>query len=302
VLVEDMPDGLIGRCVSVVWSVSARGAHWLVRHKLLAFALAIWAVTVLAACFPWLLAGGDPNAQDLPARLTAPEVGHHLLGTDELGEDVYTRLVYGARTSMLVGFGAVAIGGVAGTVLGLAGGYCRRGGRIVAALVDVQMAFPGLLLFITIVVMVGRASVLILAIILGATGWAGYARVVRGLVLSLRKREFVLAARASGCGSLRIIATHLVPNIAGTLTVLAVLDLCRAILAEATISFIGLGIQPPTVSWGLMLAAGRDYMNTALWLVTFPGIAIALVVLSATVIANELQNRVDPLRRTLRSI
>lgn len=283
-------------------SVVSSALRWAVNNKLVALSIVIWGVTVLAACFPSLLAGGDPNTQDLIHRLEPPGTAGHLLGTDDLGEDVYTRMVYGARVSVLVGFGAVLIGGTIGTIIGLVSGYFRRVGRLVSILIDVQMAFPGLLLVLAIVVMLGKASVAILALVLGLTGWAGYARILRGQIISLREREFVLGARASGAGHIRIMALHLLPNVAGTIGVLAVIDLCRAILAEASVSFIGLGIQPPAVSWGLMLSAGKDYIYTSWWLVTLPGVAIALVVTAANLIANALQSEVDPMRRTIRRL
>jgi peptide/nickel transport system permease protein len=280
----------------------ARSSRWLLSNKLVAAALAVWLVTIVAAAFPGLLVHGDPNAQDLLKRLEKPGSSGHLLGTDELGGDILTRLVHGARVSVVVGLGAVLIAATIGTAIGLLSGYFRRGGRAFSILIDIQMAFPSLLLVLATVVMLGRSNVWILALVLGVTGWAGYARVLRGLVIGLREREFVVAARASGSGALRIMGLHLLPNIAGTLGVLAVLDLCRAILAEASVSFVGLGIQPPTVSWGLMLSSGKDYIYNAWWLVTLPGLAIALVVTAANVIANALQSRVDPLRRTLRRL
>jgi peptide/nickel transport system permease protein len=271
-------------------------------NKLFAVAVFVWIVVLLAAAFPSLFAHGDPNNQELIARLTKPGASGHALGTDELGQDIYTRIVYGARTSVFVGFGAVLVGGVIGTLLGVIGGFFRRANLAVSALIDVKMAFPGLLLALAIVVMLGHSNILILAIVLGLTGWTAYARILRGLVLTLRQREYVEAAKASGLRPARVIVAHILPNIAGTLSVLAVLDLSRAVLAEAGLSFLGLGIQAPAVSWGLMLAASEPYISTAWWLVTFPGVAIAVVVLAANIIANTLQARMDPDRRTVRRV
>ena len=148
--------------------------------------------------------------------------------------------------------------------------------------------------------MLGHSSVPLLAVVLGLTGWTAYARVIGGVVTSLREREFIEAARASGQGAFAQVMQHIVPNIAGPAAVLAILDLSRVILAEASLSFLGLGIEPPTVSWGLMLGASEDYIYRAWWLVTFPGVAIAIVVLAANIIANTLQRSADPGRRTLR--
>jgi peptide/nickel transport system permease protein len=278
------------------------GLRWLGANLLVSAALVVWVLVVLCALWPSLFAHGDPNAQDLLGRLAHPGAAHHPLGTDELGEDVYTRLVYGARVSVSVGLGAVILGGVIGVAVGVAAGYFRRADPVLSGLVDVKMAFPGLLLSLAIVIMLGRSDVWILILVLGLTGWTAYARVVRALVASLRQREFVVAARASGCGSLRILAGHVLPNIAGPVGVLAVLDFSRVVLAEAALSFLGLGIQSPSVSWGLMLGASQDYVYTAWWLVTFPGIAIGVVVLAANIVANRLQARLDPTRRTARTV
>lgn len=280
----------------------AHGARWLLRHKTLAFGLAVWIIVLLAAAFPSLFTSKDPNGLDLLARLSGPGSLKHPLGTDELGQDVYTRLIYGARTSVAVGFGAVLVGGVLGVITGVIGGYFRRAGAIVTWLIDVKMAFPGLLLALAIVVMLGHSDITVLAVVLGLTGWTAYARILRGLVMSLREREFVVASRANGMGPLRTIVAHILPNVAGTISVLAVLDLSRAVLAEAGLSFLGLGIQPPVVSWGLMLGAAQEYLYVAWWLVTFPGIAIALVVLAANMIANTLQTKMDPERRTVKRV
>jgi peptide/nickel transport system permease protein len=276
--------------------------RWVRRNILVSAALAVWALVVIAAIDPSLFANGDPNAQDLLARFTKPGGLHHLLGTDELGQDVYTRLVYGARVSVAVGLGAVAIGAAIGVTLGVVGGYFDRASWIVTGLVDIKMAFPGLLLSLAIVIMLGHSTIWILMVILGVSGWAAYARVIRTVVLSLRQREFIVAARANGCGPTRIIFGHVLPNIAGPASVLAVLDLSRVVLAEAALSFLGLGIQPPEVSWGLMLGASEDFIYTAWWLVTFPGLAIGLVVLSTNIIANRLQAKMDPSRRTTRAM
>jgi peptide/nickel transport system permease protein len=274
-------------------------ARWVWHHKVFAMAIAIWGLTTLAAAFPSLFASGDPNHQDLLAVFAKPGTAHHLLGTDQLGEDIYTRLVYGARTSVEVAVTAVCIGGIIGVVGGVVGGFFRPAGAVVGFLVDVKMAFPGLILALAVVVMLGHSSIPLLAIVLGLTGWMAYTRVIRGVVLSLREREFLEAARASGQGPLAQIVNHILPNIASTVGVLAVIDLSRVVLAEASLSFLGLGIQSPTVSWGLMLGSSQDYIYRAWWLITFPGVTIGLVVLAANIIANSLQHNSGLVRRTL---
>jgi ABC-type dipeptide/oligopeptide/nickel transport system permease subunit len=279
---------------------TVRAAAWARSNVLVTAALLVWAIVILAALVPSLFGSGDPNAQDLVGRFAHPGAAHHLLGTDDLGEDVYARLVYGARVSVAVGVGAVAIGAAIGIAMGVIGGYFRRANWIVSALVDIKMAFPGLLLALSIVIMLGHSNIPILILILGLTGWTAYARVIRSVVLSLRGREFIVAARAGGSGHMRIVFGHILPNIAGPASVLAVLDLSRVILAEAALSFLGLGIQPPSVSWGLMLGSSEDYIYNAWWLVTFPGIAIGLLVLATNIIANRLQVKMDPTQRTSR--
>jgi peptide/nickel transport system permease protein len=270
------------------------------RNKAVTIAIGVWAVVLLAAAFPSLFTSADPNGKDFLSVLQPPFHADHILGTDELGEDVYARIVYGARTSVEVGAGAVAIGALLGVVAGILAGYTKRARGVIGFLVDVKMAFPGLILALAVVVMVGHSSIPLLALVLGLTGWTAYTRVIGGVVTSLREREFIEAARASGQGTFAQAVHHIVPNIAGAVAVLAILDLSRVILAEASLSFLGLGIEPPTVSWGLMLGASEDYIYRAWWLVTFPGVAIAVVVLGANIIANLLQRSADPGRRALR--
>jgi len=274
--------------------------RWLNRNRTLTVGTGIWFVIILAALFPTLFTSQDPNAIDLLGRLAPPRTPGHPLGTGDLGQDVYARIIYGARTSVIVGFGAVLVGATLGVLSGIIGGYYRRAGAVVTWLVDVKMAFPSFLLALVIVVMLGQSNVYVLALVLGLTGWTAYARVLRGMVLSLRERDFIVASRASGLGSPRILAAHILPNVAGTASVLAVLDLSRAVLSEAGLSFLGLGIQPPQVSWGLMLGESQAYIYDAWWLVTFPGLAIAITVLAANMIANSLQTKLDPERRVVR--
>jgi peptide/nickel transport system permease protein len=284
--------GLAGRLKDV--------ARWVWLNKALTVILLVWLLILLVAIFPGWFTSGDPNAQQLLDRLQPPGSPHHVLGTDQLGNDILTELIYGTRTSVIVGVGAVLIGGSIGTVAGMISGYANKASTVVGVVLDVAMAFPGILLALSVVIMIGHANEWILAIVLGVTGWTAYTRVLTGVVRSLRTREFVLAARASGRGPIAIAFGHILPNIATPLRILAVVDMSRAVLAEAGLSFLGLGIQPPSVSWGLMLGGSEDYVYTAWWLVVMPGIAIGIVVLSLTVLASVLQARSDPARRLLR--
>ncbi|MCZ6506796.1 MAG: ABC transporter permease, partial [Acidobacteria bacterium] len=218
-------------------------------------------VLVVALLAPWL-APQDPNHQALENRLESPS-GAHWLGLDELGRDILSRLIMGARVSVGVGVAVVVLAGALGTLIGAVAGYA--GGRIDALLMrltDVFMAFPGILLAIALVAVLGpdlRNVVIALVVI----GWVGYARLVRGQILQLREMEFVLAARASGVGPVGVIVRHLLPNVLPTLVVQASLGMAGAILAEASLSFLGLGIAPPTPSWGAMINAGRSHLLDA---------------------------------------
>lgn len=261
-------------------------------------------LVVLAVAAP-LLAPHSPVAPDLTNRLTPPAwqdggTWTHVLGTDALGRDVLSRLIYGSRISLLVGISVVAIAGVFGTVLGLLAGYF--GGRwdsVVMRWVDTQLAFPGLLLALVILTVIGP-SVTTVIVVLAINGWMVYARIVRGTVLSVKEAAYVEAADIVGARSGRIIFRHILPNLASPLLTIGVLEFARIILAEAALSFLGLGIQPPQMSWGLDVAIGRDYIQSAWWLITFPGIAIALVVLGVNLFASWLRVAADPQEREKR--
>lgn len=275
------------------------------RDKAGFFGLVFLVALVLLAVFaPWIVPY-DPAAQSLPERLqppawTAEGTSAHILGTDNLGRDVLSRLIMGARISILVGFAVVAIAGSAGVVAGLIAGY--KGGRADAGImriVDTQVAFPGLLLALIILTVVGPSATAVI-IVLSINGWMVYARVTRGAVLSVKERGYVEAAEQIGAKSKRVIFSHILPALTAPLLTLVILEFARIILAEAALSFLGLGIQPPQTSWGLDVAIGRDYMFNSWWLVTFPGIAIALTVLSANMVASWLRIRTNPLARAKR--
>lgn len=250
-------------------------------------------LSVGVALFGPLLAPYDPSAMDLPGELAGPSAAH-LLGTGENGVDVLTHLLYGARISLMVALGTTLVSLGVGVTAGLLAGY--YGGlvdEVLMRVVDVLLAFPGILLAIFITAVLGPAtSHLVLALAL--TGWVGYARLVRAQVLALREREFVLAARALGAGTPRILLRHLLPNLAGPILVQATFGLPGVILAEVSLSFLGLGVPPGTPSWGTLLEAGASYLLVAPHLAMAPGIAVMLTVLGFNFLGDGLRDRLDP--------
>src|SRR5207253_1228700 len=221
----------------------------------------------------------------------------HLLGTDHLGRDVFSRVIYGARVSLLVGFAAVVVGGIVGATLGLLAGF--RGGwadSMIMTLADAQLAFPFILLAIGIIAVLGP-SFPNLIVVVGLSGWVTYARVLRAQVLALRQRDFVHAILALGGSVPRILARHILPNVASTFMVIATLELARAIVLEATLSFLGLGIQPPTPSWGGMIHEGREYLDSAWWISMCPGVVLLLSSLVVSRLGDWLRDVLDPTLR-----
>jgi peptide/nickel transport system permease protein len=241
----------------------------------------------------------DPNTQDVLSRLQPPAFveggqARNLLGTDQLGRDLLARVVYGGRISLLIALLAVVIAGTVGVVLGLIAGY--YGGpaeAVIMRLADIQLAFPFILLVVLIVGALG-ASVSNLIIVLGLSGWILYSRVVRGQVLSVREAEFVQAARSVGATDVRIIAHHVLPGVFSPVIVVASFAAAQVIVAEAALSFLGLGVQPPDPSWGRMLADSRDYLASNPWLATIPGLAIVLTVLGLNLVGDWLRDVLDP--------
>jgi len=267
------------------------------RNPLATVGLLLVAVFVIFALFaPWI-APQDPAYIDLPIRLNGPS-SSHWLGADELGRDILSRLIYGARVSMLVGscvvLTSLALGLLIGSVAGYYGGGIDRFVNIV--LMNAFMSFPGILLAIAFVAFRGPGIFnLVLALSLG--GWVGYARLVRAQVLAAREREFVEAARALGASDVRIVVRHILPNIIQPVIVQAAIGMAGAILAEATMSFLGLGVPPPTASWGAMLNDGRAHLFDAPHLVIFPAAAVMLAVLSFNFIGDALRDYLDPRSR-----
>jgi peptide/nickel transport system permease protein len=254
---------------------------------------AIVCVTVVAAFLGPAIAGVDPAFQDLPLRLEGPSMAHWF-GLDELGRDILARLLAGARISLLVGAVVVGTSASVGTVLGSIAGY--YGGvvdDVISRVSDILMAFPGLLLAIAVVAVLGP-SLTNVVLALTLIGWVGYARLVRGQVLRVRELEYVQAARALGAATPRILARHVIPAALPALIVQATLGMGGAILAEASLSFLGLGVQPPAPSWGTMLNYGRSHLLDAPHVTIFPGLAIALLVLGFNFLGDGLRDALDP--------
>jgi peptide/nickel transport system permease protein len=246
------------------------------------------------------LAPYDPAVQGnlLTERLIAPG-GVHPLGTDHFARDVLSRILYGARVSLSIGFIAVGISVTIGTLLGAISGYFGRWvDTVIMRIVDMVISFPQLVLLITIVAIFQRPSIFLIIAVLGLTQWPGTTRLVRGEVLSLREREYVQAARALGFSNARIILVHLVPNVLAPVIVAATLGIGNTIIVEAGLSFLGLGVQPPTPSWGTMVSDGRNYMLEGWWISTFAGLAIVVTVLCFNLVGDGLRDALDPrLRR-----
>lgn len=260
--------------------------------------LIVLAVCGSALCADWL-APHEPNKQRLIARFKPPVWASggsttYLLGTDNVGRDIFSRILHGSRISLLVGIAAVGVSLGIGVTLGLLSGFL--GGRVdttIMAGVDIMLAFPQLILAFAMVAVLGPGLGNII-LVLGLTGWERYARVVRAEVLALREREFVQASRALGVPTARIILRHIMPNTFSSVIVMATLQTAQAILAEASLSFLGLGTGLSYPSWGQMIALGRDYVNVAWWLSTFPGLAILLTVLAINLLGDRARDLFDP--------
>ena len=271
----------------------------LARRRTALFGLIVVGLVVVGALgAPWLTTW-DPVEQDITNRLRPPgssgPAGRvHVLGTDHLGRDILARIVFGARPALMVGFAAVAISGLLGMGVGLLSGYF--GGRtddVCMRLADIQLAFPFILLAIAVIGVLGP-SLPVIIVVIGVSSWVVYARVVRSSVLSLREREFVQAALALGSRDGRVVLHHILPNALTPWLVVATLDMARVIVIESALSFLGLGVQPPTPTWGGMLADGRVYISTAWWLATFPGLAILFTVLGINLFGDGLRDTLDP--------
>jgi len=260
------------------------------------------AVLLLVAAAAPLLAPQDPVRQALRGRLAAPtwkgsDGRAHLLGTDHLGRDVLSRVIYGSRVSLVIGFAAVLVGGVLGSAAGLAAGFSRgRLDAVIMTVADAQLAFPFILLAIGIIAVLGP-SFPTLVVVIGLSGWVSYARILRSQVLVLRSREFVESIHALGGSLARVVLRHVLPNVLSSIVVIATLELARAIVLEATLSFLGLGIQPPTPSWGGMVQEGREYLDSAWWISTCPGIVLMVTSIVVSRTGDWLRDVLDPTLR-----
>jgi peptide/nickel transport system permease protein len=258
-------------------------------------------VASVAIAAPWL-SPADPTRQALrgrlqPPTLEGPDGRAHFFGTDHLGRDVLSRVIYGSRVTLAVGFSAVVVGGLIGSTLGILAGF--SGGRmdaVIMTVADAQLAFPFILLAIGIIAVLGP-SFPTLILVIGLSGWVSYTRILRSQVLVLRSREFVEAIHALGGSVLRIVLRHVLPNVLSSIVVVATLELARAVVLEATLSFLGLGIQPPTPSWGGMVQEGRDYLDSAWWIATFPGIVLMATSIVVSRTGDGLRDLLDPTLR-----
>jgi peptide/nickel transport system permease protein len=260
--------------------------------KWLGIALTLGALLAAVAA-PWL-AAHDPLRTDFGQSLKPPGAPGHPLGTDQLGRDLLARLLYGARLALFIGVCTVVVTAVVGGLLGLVAGFVERWpSTVLMRIVDVQLSFPFILLAMTINAIVGLGLRNII-LSLSAAGWVVYARVVRGEVLSVKQRDYVQAASALGMGRMRLMFRHVLPNVAPSIVVVASLQFSSFIVAEAAISFLGFGVQPPTPAWGSMLSESRDYLYVAWWLAAFPGAALALTALGINLVGDWLRDVLDP--------
>jgi peptide/nickel transport system permease protein len=272
------------------------------RHQGLMIGSVVLLIVVLLAIFAPLLAPHDPYAQDLMARMKPPVFlggsWEHPLGTDLLGRDFLSRLLYGARISLTIGIVAAFISGIIGTTMGVAAGYF--GGRtdtIVTFLVTTRLAMPVVLVALAVVAIFG-GSLNVVILVLGFLLWDRFAVVLRASTRQIASREYVTAARAIGCSVPRIVLTEIMPNVANNLIVVVTLEMAHAILLEAALSFLGLGVQPPTPSWGLMVSEGKQMMLFSPWMITIPGIALFVLVLAINLLGDGLRDVTAPENRS----
>lgn len=281
----------------------ARTSRWKTLSAIHWMLLGILAAFVLAAVFAEWVAPHDPELNNLRLRLTPPawaEGGsaEHLLGTDQLGRDMLSRVIYGARVSLMIAVIGTLAGAVIGVLAGLVSGY-RRGviDDVVMLVVDAYMALPFIVIALAIIAMLGT-SLVVITILAAISGFAGYTRIARGLALQIGQEQYVLAARSLGLTFPRILLRHALPNMLAPLIVLATMEMGSIILLEASLSFLGFGIQPPTPSWGLMVSEGRDYLASSWWVGVPPGVAIMAIAMCISLLGDWLRDVLDPTTRT----
>jgi ABC-type dipeptide/oligopeptide/nickel transport system permease subunit len=293
------PDVALGAEVTAPprrWRVSLRRV-WRFKWGVLAAAVLLL-IVASAVCAPWI-APYSPVTVDIQHRLGPPAwmdggARTHLLGTDQVGRDLLSRMIYGGRVSLVIGITAVVISSSIGVLLGLAAGYFA--GRIdwtIMTVINVMLTFPFVLLALAVIAVLGP-SLVNMIIVLGVADWPLYARVIRAETLAIREREFVLAGRALGMSHFRIIFGQILPNLVSVIVVIATLQVARVIILESFLSFLGLGVQPPTPAWGNMLGEGRVYMLNSWWIATFPGLAIFITTLAINLMGNALRDWLDP--------
>jgi peptide/nickel transport system permease protein len=276
--------------VRSLWSDAVRR---LLKNRGAAVGGVIFLLIIVVAIVAPVIAPYNPIKLNVVDSLQSPS-GRHWLGTDQFGRDTLSRIIYGSRISVAMGLVAVAISVVAGSVLGLVSGYFRGiTDMLVSRLVDVMLGFPGILLALVVIAVLGtNLSSAMIAV--GVSGMPIFIRVVRGSTLSAREYQYVEAARVVGCGNFRILFRHVMPNVAAPIIVLSTLGIPSAIIAGAALSFLGLGIKPPTADWGEMLSNGRSFMSTAWWLSTFPGLALMVMVMAINLFGDGLRDALDP--------
>jgi len=280
---------------------TARRVMWrrLARLRWGVGAAAVLLLIIATAVFAPLIAPYDPLAVDIRHRLSPPAwmehgTSEHLLGTDQVGRDLLARMIYGGRVSLVVAVASVLISATIGVLLGLGAGYF--GGNtdwVIMTVINVMLTFPFVLLALAVIAVLGP-SLVNMIFVLGVAGWPIYARVVRAETLAIREREFVLAGRALGMGHGRLVFRQILPNLVSTIVVIATLQVAQVIILESFLSFLGLGVQPPTPAWGNMLGEGRLYMLNSWWIATFPGLAIFLTTLVINLMGNALRDWLDP--------
>lgn len=267
------------------------------KNRLAMFGLTLIVILVLIAAFANVIAPYEVDAQDLANKFMKPSA-KHIFGTDEFGRDIFSRIVYGSRYSLMIGAVAATLSAVIGMLVGsLAGFYGGKTDNLLMRLIDIMLAIPSTLLGISIVAALGNGiRNVIIAVAIGAV--PAYARIVRASILSVKEQEYIEAARSIGASDFRIIMKHILPNCLAPIIVQITMSVAKAILEASALSFIGLGVQPPSAEWGAMLSAGRAYIRKAWWIVTFPGLAIAMIIFGLNLFGDGLRDALDPRLKT----
>lgn len=277
-----------------IWWNTVKSAPWVIK-----IAMMILVGIIGIALFAPVVTPHDPVEQDLLARLSAPSTGDgmassYLLGADALGRDVLSRIIHGARISLAIALYGTVVGMILGTTVGLLADLNRGAvDHVVMFLVDAQQALPFIIIALAAIAIYGT-DLWVLLTLVGLAGWEGYARFSRGMTLSVRQTQYVLASRAMGASQARILVRHVLPNVAAPLIVIATLNITGIILLESSLSFLGIGVQPPTPSWGSMIGEGRAYLSSAWWIAVFPGLTVVLVTVSVNLFGDWLRDVLDP--------